>query len=139
MKKLLLDTHVWVWLMEGIPLLDNKYKKMINVAAQENEVFIAAISTWEVSMLAMKKRIVFEKQILTWLNQALALPGIELLALTPEIAAESCDLPENAKFHGDPADRLIVATARIHGLTILTQDQKILDYAKKDYVSVIPV
>lgn len=139
MKGLLLDTHIWIWLMEGLPLLGNKYKKLINTAAQNNEVYIAAISTWEVSMLAMKKRIVLEKPVLTWLNQALALPGIQLKELTPDIAAESCDLPENDKFQGDPADRLIVATARIHGLAILTHDKKMLNYAKQDYVSIISV
>jgi PIN domain nuclease of toxin-antitoxin system len=139
MKGLLLDTHVWIWLMEGIPMLGNKYKKMIDRAAQNTGVNIAAISTWEVSMLAMKKRIVLEKPILTWLNQALVLPGIELKELSSEIAAESCELPENDIFHGDPADRLIVATARVHGLTILTHDKKILSYAKKSYISVVAV
>lgn len=139
MKGLLLDTHVWIWLMEGVDLLNNKYKKMINMAAQNGGVHIAAISTWEVSMLAMKKRIILEKPVLAWINQALALPGIQLRELSPEIAAESCELPENDTFHGDPADRLIVATARVHGLTILTHDTKMLSYAKQDYVSVIGV
>lgn len=139
MKGLLLDTHIWIWLMEGIPLLGNKYKKLINTATQNSGVYIAAISTWEVSMLAMKKRIVLEKPVLAWLNQALALPGVTLKELTPDIAAESCELPENDKFHGDPADRLIVATARVYGLTILTHDKKMLGYAKQDYVSVIAV
>lgn len=139
MKGLLLDTHVWIWLMEGNPLLENKYRKMINSAAQDNNVHIAAITTWEVSMLAMKKRIILEKPVLAWLNQALSLPGVELRELSPEVAAESCDLPENSKFHGDPADRLIVATARVYGLTILTHDKKMLSYAKQHYVSVVAV
>jgi PIN domain nuclease of toxin-antitoxin system len=139
MKGLLLDTHIWIWLMEGNPLISNKHKKIINSAAEGAGVYIAAISTWEVSMLAMKKRIVLEKPVLVWLNEALALPGIELKELSPDIAAESCELPENEKFHGDPADCLIVATARIHGLTILTHDKKMLRYAKQDYVSIIAV
>jgi PIN domain nuclease of toxin-antitoxin system len=139
MKELLLDTHVLLWLMEGSSQLDNKYKKMINHVAQNGCVNIAAISTWEVSMLVMKKRIVLEKPVLTWLNQVLSLPGIQLKELTPEIAVESCFLPANDTFQGDPSDRLIVATARVHGLTLLTHDKKILNYAKQDFISVIAV
>jgi len=139
MKELLLDTHVLIWLLEGHSQLDNKCKKIINHAAQNSCVNIAAISTWEVSMLVMKQRIVLEKPLLTWLNQMLSLPGINLKELTPEIAVESCSLPSNHTFQGDPADRLIVATARVHGLTLLTHDKKILNYAKQDFISVIAV
>ncbi len=135
MKGLLLDTHVWIWLMEGSPDLNPQWPKLINEAAQNSLVGIAAITTWEISMLAMKGRLHLEKPVLSWINDALALPGIELLPLTPEIASESAQLPGD--FHGDPADRLIVATARIHQLTLLTHDKKIIEYAKNDYVSVL--
>ncbi|MGB6977060.1 MAG: type II toxin-antitoxin system VapC family toxin [Gammaproteobacteria bacterium] len=137
MKGLLLDTHVWIWLMEGSPGLNYRQQKTINEAARQSMVCIAAISVWEVAMLVKKGRIKLEKPLLAWVQEALALPGIELKPLTPEIAVESSQLPDG--FHGDPADRLIVATARMHRLTLLTHDQKILDYAKKEYLSVIPV
>lgn len=65
------------------------------------------------------------------------MPGVVLKPLIPEIAVESVQLPDS--FHGDPADRMIVATARVHQLTLLTHDKKILDYAKKEYVSVMRV
>ncbi len=135
MKGLLLDTHVWIWLMEGAADLSRKHQKIVNEAAQNSYVGIAAISVWEVGMLAMKGRIRLEKPVLSWIKDALALPGIELLPLTPEIAVESTQLPND--FHGDPADRLIIATARLHQLTLLTHDGKIIDYAKKDYISAI--
>lgn len=135
MKGLLLDTHVWIWLMEGAADLSRKHQKIVNEAAQNSYVGIAAISTWEVGMLAMKGRIRLEKPVLSWIKDALALPGIELLPLTPEIAVESTQLPND--FHGDPADRLIIATARLHQLTLLTYDRKIIDYAKEDYISTI--
>lgn len=138
MKGILLDTHVWIWLMDGAAFLTQKHKKLINAAALDNNVCIAAISMWEVSMLVQKKRIILEKPVLAWLDEALSLPGINLKPLTPDIAAHSSELPENDKFHGDPADRLIVATARIHGLTLLTRDKKILSYAK-DYLSVVAI
>jgi PIN domain nuclease of toxin-antitoxin system len=135
MKGLLLDTHVWIWLLEGAADLSRKHQKIVNEAAQNSYVGIAAISTWEVGMLVMKGRIRLEKPVLSWIKDALALPGIELLPLTPEIAVESTQLPDG--FHGDPADRLIIATARLHQLTLLTHDRKIIDYAKKDYISAI--
>lgn len=137
MKGLLLDTHIWIWLMEGCCELNVKHQKLINEAAQHNLVCMAAISMWEISMLAIKGRIKLEKPILAWINDVLALPGVELKQLTPEIAVESVQLPDG--FHGDPADRLIVATARMHQLTLLTHDKNIKNYAKKEFVSVIGV
>ncbi len=137
MKGLLLDTHVWIWLMEGVSALSSKHQKLINDSAQHGQVCIAAISMWEVSMLAMKEQIILEKPILAWIQEAINLPGIEVKALSPEIAAESCQLPDG--FHGDPADRLIIATARLHSLTLLTHDEKIMNYAKKQYISVVAV
>ncbi len=137
MKGLLLDTHVWIWLMEGSTELKLRQQKIINEAAQQSTVNIAAISVWETAMLATKGRIKVEKSLLAWVQEALALPGIELKPLTPEIAVESSQLPGN--FHGDAADRLIVATARLHQLTLLTRDQKILNYAKKGHISVIAI
>lgn len=137
MKGLLLDTHVWIWLMEGGTELNHKQQKIINEAARHDTVGIAAISVWETAMLVEKGRIKLEKPLLIWVQEALALPGIELKPLTPEIAVESCQLPDS--FHGDPADRLIVATARMHQLTLLTHDQKILNYAKKEYLSAISI
>ncbi len=65
------------------------------------------------------------------------MPSIELIPLTPEIAVENSQLPD--EFHGDPADRLLIATARICGMTLLTRDEKILDYAKKELLQAIAV
>ena len=137
MKGILLDTYVWIWLMEGAPELGIDAQKMINQAARNSLIGISAISLWEISMLNMKGRIRLEKPLLTWVKEALALPGIELKPLTPEIAVESTQLPDG--FHGDPADRLIVATARVHGLSLLTRDEKILAYVKQEYLDAISV
>ncbi len=137
MRGLLLDTHVWIWLMGGSPELNSAQQEIINQATRESVVGIAAISVWETAMLVQKGRIQLEKPLLAWVQEALALPGIELKSLTPEIAVESSQLPDG--FHGDPADRLIVATARIHQLTLLTSDRKILDYAKRGYLSVMAI
>lgn len=137
MNGLLLDTHVWIWLLAGHEMIRPKQKKLIEEAASESLIAIAAISTWEIAMLVAKGRIILEEPVLSWLQVALNLPGVELKPLTPDIAVESSQLPGD--FHGDPADRLIVATARVHQLTLLTHEEKILTYAKQHYLSAIKI
>jgi len=88
-------------------------------------------------MLEAKGRIRLSKDCLAWVHDALASPGISLVPLTPEIAVESCRLP--GTFHGDPADRILVATARLLGATLLTRDTGILAYGKGNRVSTMAV
>ncbi|HLP48024.1 MAG TPA: type II toxin-antitoxin system VapC family toxin [Candidatus Kapabacteria bacterium] len=133
---LILDTHIWIWLVSG----DEKIKKAgfleaINKASQKNLIKIPAICAWEVSMLVAKKRIQLLGNTLDWLNKALLAPGISLFPLSSTVAYESANLPGG--FHGDPADRMIVASARILNGTLVTLDRKILKYAEAGYVNVI--
>jgi PIN domain nuclease of toxin-antitoxin system len=134
MSKVLLDSHSWVWIANG----DHRLKKsstlkLIENAAANSSLFISSISVWEIAMLESKGRIRFQKPCLEWINEALAMPGLGVLDLSPEIAVESCRLPGD--FHGDPADRIIGASARTHGLVLITQDQKILEYAKAGFLN----
>jgi PIN domain nuclease of toxin-antitoxin system len=87
---------------------------------------ISVISCWEVCKLVELNRLVLRQSVADWINQALAYPGIRLLYLTPRIAIESTQLPE--PFHRDPADQIIVATARIRKCPLLTADARILQY-----------
>jgi PIN domain nuclease of toxin-antitoxin system len=87
---------------------------------------ISMISCWEVAKLVEYGRLILPCSITEWLNQALAYPGVRLLDLTPSIIVESTQLP--APFHRDPADQMIVATARIYDCPLVTIDGKILDY-----------
>lgn len=134
---ILLDTHVWLWLLLEEKKLAPKTLSIIEEAIINSEIFISAITLWEVSMLAKKERIILEQPTLAWITQALKAPGTNLLPLTPEIAVESAELP--GEFHGDPADRIIVATARIHELYLVTRDERILDYGKHKRVHTIPI
>lgn len=84
------------------------------------------ISCWEIAKLVEYERLTLPLPILEWFDSALSYPGVHLLDLTPEIAAESAALP--GEFHRDPADQIIVATARIHDCPVLTADRKIRDY-----------
>jgi PIN domain nuclease of toxin-antitoxin system len=134
----LLDTHVWIWLLEG----DEKLAKspalhVIQQAATSKRVLIPAISIWELSMLETKRRISLSMDLHSWVHQALAVPGYSIAPLSPDISIESCLLP--GSFHGDPADRMIVATARsLHG-SLITADRKILDYANTGHLQALRV
>lgn len=135
-NNLLLDTHVLIWLMNGNANLSKKSQELIEHARKHGTIFISAISIWEVSMLEHKQRITLNKPCLEWIKSALHY-GIQLCALTPEIAVESCQLPGYSA--GDPADRIIIATARIESLVLLTCDERILAYGQKKLVSTLSV
>jgi PIN domain nuclease of toxin-antitoxin system len=135
-RALLLDTHVWVWLMNGDDnKLGAKVIEAIEAAADKGRVYISAISLWEVAMLESKGRIRFLKDCLEWVRQALAAPGVHLLPLSPEAAVASCRLP--GSFHGDPVDRILVASARSADMHLVTYDERIIAYATDRFVSVL--
>lgn len=122
---ILLDTHIWVWWIHADPSLTAAQQQLI----RQNEATglgVSVISCWEVAKLVERKRLTLPCPALEWLRTALAYPGIQLLPLTPEIVVESTELPDS--FHRDPADQLIVATARILQCSLLTADAKILGY-----------
>lgn len=129
---ILLDTHAFIWLMEGEETLSRESRQLINRLSQKKFIFVAAISIWEIAMLQAKKRIVLKMPLQKWVEKATSLPFLKIIDLNPEIAIQSCKLPGN--FHGDPADRMIVATSRILDVPLLTRDKKILDYAKESFL-----
>lgn len=122
---LLMDTHVWFWtLTEPNRLSKTAYDLIKNTVVDERA--IASISIWEFAMMAQRGRIKMKMTAEQWLDYAINKTGIQVLELSPKVAVESCQLPGD--FHADPADRIIVATARINGATLVTKDRKILDY-----------
>jgi PIN domain nuclease of toxin-antitoxin system len=126
---------VWLWLVAGSSDLSTEVRDEIERAAGAGALRIAAVSLWEVALLAWRGRIVLGKSIGLWLDEALAEPGPTIDQISPQIAAESYALPE--AFHRDPADRLIVATARVANATLMTRDRRILDYAARGHLSAI--
>lgn len=117
---ILLDTHAWIWWASQTPKLSAAAQQAM---AKETELGVAVISCWEVAMLVDKGRLKLDRDVGLWVEQAVALPKVVLLALTPEIAVASVRLPPG--FHGDPADRMIVATARQRGVPLVTKDEPI--------------
>ena len=134
----LLDTHVWIWLLNGSQRLkkSNTLGKILN-ASKNSSINISAISIWELAMLEVKGRIIFSTEINNWVDQALKAPGLNLIPLLPSISIDSTRLP--GTFPGDPADRIIVATARYLQCPILTADKKILNYSSKGIIKAIKV
>lgn len=93
------------------------------------------MSVWEVGLLHAKQRVVLGLALSTWVERALA-PPITLAALTPTIALACHQLPD--RFHNDPIDRILVATARVEDLTLLTRDRAILDYGARGHLRTLP-
>jgi PIN domain nuclease of toxin-antitoxin system len=134
----LLDTHVWWWFVMGSERLqDSPALTLIRKAIEHQKVFISVMSVWEMGMLEAKERIRFQQGLRTWVEAALAKPGIRLQGLTPSIAIESTRLPGD--FHPDPMDRILVATARELNIPILTADAAIIAYANREYVRAVEV
>jgi PIN domain nuclease of toxin-antitoxin system len=128
---IVLDTHIWVWWVQDDQRLTAVQRQAIQ--AQEADVLgVSAISCWEVAKLVERGRLKFSIPLETWFEKALSYPGVQLLAITPEIAIASTRLP--GEFHRDPADQLIVATARSHGCGLITSDARIIDYAHVETV-----
>lgn len=135
MSGILLDTHVWLWFMTGSKELSVTSQTKIDHCLKDGMAFVAAISSWELCMLETKGRIQLTMPAGEWIQQSFSQTSLTPIDLRPDIAFESCHLP--GTFHGDPADRLIVATARIEGLTLMTRDTKIHTYSKSNTVTVV--
>ena len=135
-RPVLLDTHVWVWLMEGRPGVRPEAIQLMERAGEESFLRVCVISAWEIGMLEAGGRLRFDISCEEWVEQAFGLPGLSLVPLTPSICVRSSRLP--GVFHGDPADRIIVATARELGAVLLTRDDPILQYAAQGHVRALP-
>ncbi len=133
MGGLLLDTHIWLWYAEGVAgRLSPATLAAIERARIEHRLHVNAVSVWEVGMLCAKGKISLSAPAHEWVRRAISISGIRLQALDAETAMESTQLPDSP--HGDPADRFLIAAARIHGLCLVTADKKIYTYGKAGHV-----
>jgi PIN domain nuclease of toxin-antitoxin system len=126
---LLLDTHVWVRYINGTPSLKLAAVHTIESARRTGSAYVSVISIWEIALLVRKGRLDLPFGVERWVQRAFELPGIQLATLTPQIAIESVQLPDS--LNKDPSDRILVATARIQGLKLMTRDKDILRFAKQ--------
>ncbi len=122
---MLLDTHIWVWWINDSTRLKPPTLRYLD-ALPPSDVVISVISCWEVAKLVEKGRLELPVPLDEWFQQAIQTVGIRVIPLDIELIQDACQLPQ--PFHNDPADQLIVATARTKNLELLTVDQKILNY-----------
>ncbi len=124
---LVLDTHAFIWAHKGIRI-SKRVEKLILSHAANNGLFISAITPWEIAVGARRGRIRIAGDVLEWIQDALAALSASVAPLELSIAVDAVNLP--AWDHADPSDRMIVATARRLGASLVTADGAILDYAK---------
>jgi PIN domain nuclease of toxin-antitoxin system len=122
---LVLDTHAWWWAISEPTRLSLRATEAIN-KTPPGQVCVASISLWEFTMMVSRGRVHLRVTPQEWFQHAIDNVGTTVLPLSTTIAIDSCSLPGN--FHKDPADRMIVATARIHQVPLITKDRKIRDY-----------
>lgn len=119
-----LDTHAWIWWTDEPSRLSEPAREAVERA---DTIAVSAISCWEVAMLALRGRVTLDRELGRWVRQALAQPGILAVPLSPRVALDAA-LLEREGFAGDPADRMIYATARDAGARLVTRDARIRDF-----------
>ena len=107
---IVLDTHTLIRAVEGDGQLGAGASRLIEETVQTGRVAVSAITPWEIALLVERRRLLLGREVGEWIAEALALPGVTLIPIEPAMAVDSVRLPGG--FHADPADRLIVATAR---------------------------
>lgn len=117
---IVLDTHAWIWWVSDPARLGRIARREIDRAGA---IGVPAICCLELATLVARGRISLDRSPLRWMHEALALPRVDLLALTPAVAVKAAELP--ALFPCDPADRLIAATAILESAVLITRDERL--------------
>lgn len=126
---LLLDTHVWIWYVDAAPLaapLDD----LLQRANGEHRLAVSDISAWEVVTKAAKGRLDLAVDAILWVQRAERMPGVTFLPLDRETLILSATLP--GALHGDPADRMLVASSVLRSYRLVTADRRIIEYARRE-------
>ena len=131
-QRYLLDTHALIWIVQGDPISASALEAINSAAAAGQPVFVSPISAWERGMLVAKGRISSPLPPITWFDRVIAMKEIAIADLTPAILTDASFLPP--PIHDDPADRILVSTARTLDLTLITRDRAVLRYAAQGHV-----
>lgn len=123
---IVLDTHVLIWWVDGAGKLSRTAASMIRRSQAENGIMISSITAWEIAMLVDRGRLTLTMDVSTWLSTVNHVPGIKFIPVDNPIAIGAVNLPGD--FRKDPADRIIVATARRFGAPLVTRDRRIRAY-----------
>lgn len=123
---IVLDTHTLVWWVSGDPLLSKKARTAIERERPDGDIIVSSITAWEIAMLVERGKLVLSMDVGNWLSTVAQIDAVSFLPVDVEVATKSVDLPGD--FHKDPADRMIVATARKLAVPLVTKDDKIRAY-----------
>ncbi|MGH8779559.1 type II toxin-antitoxin system VapC family toxin [Paraburkholderia sp.] len=124
---IVLDTHTLVWWVHGDDTLSKKAKAAITRELDGGQIVVSAISAWEIAMLVEREKLVLSMDVGSWLATVGEIDAVRFMPVDNEISVKSVELP--GEFHKDPADRIIVATARKLAVPLVTKDEKIRAYA----------
>mgnify|MGYP002850912619 CR=1 FL=1 len=122
----LLDTHAWLWWVTEDRRLSKRAARLIQRARADGSLWLSLISVWELSKKVEKGQLGLDRPLDDWLDLATLQEGLRLTEPSRPVLVESCRLPGG--FHGDPADQMLVATARLHGAALVTRDRAIRAY-----------
>lgn len=122
-----LDTHAWMWWVNGDRRLSGRARTAIKRASTRAELFLSMYSIWELATKVEKGQLALDRPLDEWLDLALSAEGLQVAEITRSVLVDSCRLPQ--PFHGDPADQIIVATSRSLSATLITRDSRLRDYA----------
>jgi PIN domain nuclease of toxin-antitoxin system len=121
-----LDTHAWIWWATNDRRLSRRARAAIQKSLARGEVWISMISIWEMAKKVEKGQLALDRPLDDWFEAALSAEGLHVAEMTRPILVDSCRLPQ--PFHGDPADQIIVSTARSLSATVVTKDARLRDY-----------
>jgi PIN domain nuclease of toxin-antitoxin system len=120
---IVMDTHVWIWWVSNPDLLSPEARTLIDKAVMEKKIYISSMSCWEVAMLVAKGRLQLTVEVGDWIRASETLPFIQFVSVTNAIALKAVRLPMKSLI--DPIDRIIIATALVLDLVLITKDKKI--------------
>lgn len=138
-ERLLLDTHVWLWLALGTPKrIPPSALKVLEESAQTSSLLVSIVSVWELALLVGRGRIVLPQPLGDWIALALSRAEITLVGLNrPSTVVDSVNLP--GELHADPADRFLIATARARRAMLVTHDEHIIAYGRSGHVRILAI
>ncbi|MDE0175104.1 MAG: type II toxin-antitoxin system VapC family toxin [Defluviicoccus sp.] len=135
MPVFLLDTCAVIWIAREEPLREPAASVVMELYTEEGRLAVSPITAWEVAMLAAKGRMALSLRPEIWFDRICAIPGVALAEMPPSVLIASCSLP--GSLHADPADRILAATARAFGYTLVTRDRRLLDYGGEGHIRVM--
>ncbi len=138
-ERVLLDTHVWLWLALGAAKrIPPATLRFLEETAKASGLLVSIVSVWELALLVARERVALPLPLNDWVAFALSRPEIRLVGLTrPSTVIDAVNLPGD--IHADPADRFLIATARSRHAALATHDDRILAYGESGHVRVLAI